>query len=98
MKENMTVSGTHDNEPWNFVESTMTKLPGFTKISVYYFFKRCEVCDGIDQRSSHFWMQQWLATQPALVAGRTTTVTLNERMKMMEVVAPLLLLRHVLVV
>ena len=48
MKENMTVSGTHDNEPWNFVESAMTNVPGFTKISVYYFFKRCEACDGID--------------------------------------------------
>jgi hypothetical protein len=48
MKENMTVSGTHDNEPWNFVESAMTKVPGFTKISVYYLFKQCEACDGID--------------------------------------------------
>ena len=48
MKENMTVSGTHDNEPWNFVESAMTKVPGFTRISVYYFFKQCEACDGID--------------------------------------------------
>ena len=48
MKENMTVSGTHDNEPWNFVETAMTKVPGFTKISVFYFFKRCEACDGID--------------------------------------------------
>ena len=48
MNENMTVSGTHDNEPWNFVESAMTKVPGFTKISVYYLFKQCEACDGID--------------------------------------------------
>jgi hypothetical protein len=48
MKENMTVSGTHDNEPWNFVESAMTKVQGFTKIAVYYFYRRCEACDGID--------------------------------------------------
>ncbi len=34
MKESMTVSGTHDNESWNFVESAMTKVLGFTKISV----------------------------------------------------------------
>ena len=46
MKENMTVSGTHDNdEPWNFVECAMVKVPGFTKIAVYYFYKRCEACD-----------------------------------------------------
>jgi hypothetical protein len=48
MKENMTVSGTHDNEPWNFVECAMMKVPGFTKIAVYYFYKRCEACDEID--------------------------------------------------
>jgi hypothetical protein len=48
MKENMTVSGTHDNEPWNFVECAMLKVPGFTKIAVYYFYKRCEACDEID--------------------------------------------------
>jgi hypothetical protein len=53
MQENMTVSGTHDNEPWNFVEVAMSKLPGagFTKASVYYFFKRCELVPDID---SHF--------------------------------------------
>ena len=37
MKENMTVSGTHDNdEPWNFVECAMVKILGFTNIAVYY--------------------------------------------------------------
>lgn len=51
MKENMTISGTHDNEPWNFVESAMVRSGlrgGFTKIAVYYFYKRCDLCDGID--------------------------------------------------
>ncbi|KAI2490773.1 hypothetical protein MHU86_23797 [Fragilaria crotonensis] len=49
MKENMTVSGTHDNEPWNFVESAMTKVQGFTKtFFVYFFYKRCEAYDEID--------------------------------------------------
>jgi hypothetical protein len=48
MNEIMTVSGTHDNEPWNFVTYAMTKVPGFTKISAYYFFKQCEACDGVD--------------------------------------------------
>jgi hypothetical protein len=51
MQENMTVSGTHDNESWNFVESAMATSGlggGFTKIAVYYFYKQCEACDGID--------------------------------------------------
>jgi hypothetical protein len=57
MKENMTVSGTHDNEAWNFVESAMASSGckgGFTKIGVYYFYKRCEGCDGIDAVFSPF--------------------------------------------
>ena len=47
----MTVSGTHDNKSWNFVESAMATSGfggGFTKIAVYYFYKQCEACDGID--------------------------------------------------
>ena len=47
----MTVSGTHDNESWNFVESAMATSRlggGFTKIAMYYFYKQCEACDGID--------------------------------------------------
>jgi hypothetical protein len=37
IKQNMTQSGTHDSEVWNFVESAMVGFTGFTKISVYYF-------------------------------------------------------------
>ena len=49
MKENMTVSGTNASKPWNFVECAMANMQGdFTKIAVYYFYKRCEACDGID--------------------------------------------------
>jgi hypothetical protein len=35
IQENMTSSRTHDNEPWNFVETAMAKIPnaGFTKSS-----------------------------------------------------------------
>ena len=40
MKENMSVSGTHDNDAWNFIESAMAKTPGFTKVAVYYFYKQ----------------------------------------------------------
>ena len=46
VKENMTVSGTHDSDPWNFVECAMTGMTkGFTKIAVYYFYKGCEAAD-----------------------------------------------------
>jgi hypothetical protein len=49
IKENMNVSGTHDNEVWNFVESGMKGYDtGFTKIAVYYFYVRCDQTLGID--------------------------------------------------
>ena len=38
----MTKSGTHDNNPFNFVEVAMREFHGFTPIAVYYFFTRCE--------------------------------------------------------
>jgi hypothetical protein len=48
MKENMTTSGTHDNNAWNFVEAAMRHVPGYTKISVYYFHTRCEQNPGVE--------------------------------------------------
>lgn len=48
MKENMTVSGTHDSNPWNFVECAMAGTRGFTKVAVYYFYQRCEANSNID--------------------------------------------------
>ncbi|KAI2489793.1 hypothetical protein MHU86_24787 [Fragilaria crotonensis] len=48
MKENMTVSGTHDSDPWNFVECAMAGTQGFTKVAVYYFYQRCEANSDID--------------------------------------------------
>lgn len=71
MKENMTVSGTHDNEPWNFVESAMTKVQGFTKISVYYFYKRCEAYDEIDSVFQPF-------LDPAFVGDTTSLGGCND--------------------
>ena len=62
----MTVSGTHDNEPWNFVECAMAKVPGgFTKITVYFFYKQCEACDGIDSVFQPF--------SDSSMVGNTTT-------------------------
>lgn len=51
MKTNMTASGTHDSDPWNFVEAAMKSVPGFTKVSVYYFYIRCNERNDAD---SHF--------------------------------------------
>ena len=48
MKENMTVSGTHDSDAWNFVECAMSGTSGFTKVAVYYFYQRCEANSDID--------------------------------------------------
>ena len=48
MKTNMGKSGTHDNEPWNFVEGAMKKHTGFTKAAVYYFYMRCESVPDVD--------------------------------------------------
>ena len=44
----MTKSGTHDNDPFNFVKVAMREFRGFTPIAVYYFFTRCEEHSDID--------------------------------------------------
>ena len=38
----MTKSGTHDSDPYNFVEVAMIGFIGLTPISVFYFYKQCE--------------------------------------------------------
>ena len=48
MKENMTKSGTHDSDPYNFVEVAMRGFTGLTPISVFYFYKRCDEHPDID--------------------------------------------------
>jgi hypothetical protein len=48
MKENMTVSGTHDSDARNCVECAMSGTSGFTKVAVYYFYQRCEGNSDID--------------------------------------------------
>ena len=40
MKKNMTKSGTHDNDAFNFVELAMWEFHGFTPIAAYYFYTR----------------------------------------------------------
>jgi hypothetical protein len=44
MKQNMALSGEHDNDPYNFVDVAMKKVggtAGLTKTGCYYFFQRC---------------------------------------------------------
>ena len=36
-EKNMTKSGTHDNDPFNFVEVAMREFHGFTPIAIYFF-------------------------------------------------------------
>ena len=44
----MTKSGTHDNDPFNFVKVAMREFHGFTPIAIYYFFTGCEEHSDID--------------------------------------------------
>jgi hypothetical protein len=51
MKDNMTVSGTHDSEPWNFIDIAMNKIPGgrrLSKVGILYFYRRCEEFPDVD--------------------------------------------------
>ena len=48
MKENMTKSGTHDSDPYNFVKVAMRGFTGLTPISVFHFYKRCDEHPDID--------------------------------------------------
>ena len=44
----MKKSGTHDNDAFNFVQVAMQEFHGFTPITVYYFYTRCEEHSDID--------------------------------------------------
>ncbi len=57
MKQNMTVSGAHNSDPWNFVRSALSVKgsSGITKISLYYFYMRCEAITGIDASFQPYW-------------------------------------------
>ena len=48
MKENMTVSGTHNNNPWNFVKWATSGRSGFTKVAICHFYQWCEANSDID--------------------------------------------------
>jgi hypothetical protein len=52
VRVNMTTSGDHDSDAYNFMDIAMKKVKsnGLTKIGCYYFFVRCEGNPEIDVR------------------------------------------------
>jgi hypothetical protein len=50
MEKNMTQSGEHDNNAYNFVDLAMERVggTGLTTIGCYYFFVRCEATPEVD--------------------------------------------------
>jgi hypothetical protein len=57
MKENITKLGTHDSDPWNFVDVAMNKVPGgrrLSKVGVLYFYRRCEEFPDVDSSFQTF--------------------------------------------
>lgn len=50
MKKNMTISGEHDSDPYNFVEVAMKNVGGcgLTILGCYYFYMRCEENPEVD--------------------------------------------------
>jgi hypothetical protein len=42
LKENMTISGTRDSDPWILVECAMSGVTGISKIAAFYFYQRCK--------------------------------------------------------
>jgi hypothetical protein len=50
MQQNMTVSGEHDSDPYNFVEVAMKKVgkSGLTLLGCYYFLKLCDKNPEVD--------------------------------------------------
>jgi hypothetical protein len=53
----MTKSGTHDSDPWNFVDVAMNKVPGgcrLSKVGVLYFYRRHEEFPDVDSSFQTF--------------------------------------------
>ncbi len=45
----MHMLGTHDSDPWNFIEAAMEKTTiGLTQVAVYYFYMQCKMIPDID--------------------------------------------------
>jgi hypothetical protein len=52
MKKNMTISGEHDNNAYNFIDVAMKNVgsTGLAKLGCYYFYLRCEENPEVDVR------------------------------------------------
>ena len=75
MKENMTASGTHDSDPWNFVEAAMNKAkkPALTKLGVYYFYVRCNEHPDMDAHFQPFLDPMLLGDTVGLSISRSSS-------------------------
>jgi hypothetical protein len=54
MQNNMTVLGTHESNPWHFVENAMLGTSGLNKILAYYFYQQCKANKDIDSNFQPF--------------------------------------------
>jgi hypothetical protein len=54
MQNNMTVPGTHESDPWHFVENAMLGTTGLDKILAYYFYQQCKAIKDIDSNFQPF--------------------------------------------
>jgi hypothetical protein len=54
MKKNMTEYGTHDSDPWHFLENAMLGTSGLNKILAYFFYQQCEANHDIDSNFQPF--------------------------------------------
>jgi hypothetical protein len=57
IKDNMTVSGTHNNNVYDYLDTAMNSVKsarGRNNVAVYYFYCRCEEHEDIDSKYSTF--------------------------------------------
>ncbi len=82
IQNNMTVSGTHDNAVWNFVESAMSGRGGrgMTKILLYYFCMRCEMIPDIDSHFQPFLLTSLLGDTVSIGEDGRLTFTVSGTM------------------
>ena len=93
----LTASGTHDSDPWNFVEAAMNKAnkPALIKHGVYYFYVRCNEHPDMDAHFQPFLEILWVLAFPG-VAAAVWLITMMMRRRMVLVMSTLL--RYLLLV
>ena len=97
----MTKSGTHDSDPYNFVEVAMRVVTGLTQISVFYFYKRCDKHPVIDSMFQPFMNDDLQGnsitlgtcddddTSPSTIGSTTKTVLFDQMDTMVKQGSPI---------